>query len=93
MAVRGRTAGAACCALVLMGPATVGADMPAGKPLLPPAVHGVWAYEPADCDVPDSDGLLTIEARSVEFFASAYDLRRATRLSNGTVRASGLRSD
>jgi hypothetical protein len=73
----GGVPGAICLALMMMVSAAGAADL---------------RLRPA-CDRPGSDGLLTVEDRSVVFFASAYDLRRAIRRPDGVVWASGLRSD
>jgi hypothetical protein len=89
----GGVPGAICLALMMMVSAAGAADLRLRPALLPSAIQGVWAYEPGDCDRPGSDGLLTVEDRSVVFFASAYDLRRAIRRPDGVVWASGLRSD
>ena len=69
------------------------ASAPKRLKVLPHSILGLWAYEPADCDVPDSDGHLTIQARSVLFFSSGYDIERVVQRSDGSWRASGLRSD
>jgi hypothetical protein len=57
---------------------------------LPVSVQGLWAYEPGDCGKPDSDGLLTVEPRTVLFYATAYDVKRVTRMKDGTLKISGF---
>jgi hypothetical protein len=61
--------------------------------LLPKAIWGLWAYEPADCINPDGDGHLTIDAKTVAFYASAYDVKRVERKRDGWLRVSGLVSN
>ena len=61
--------------------------------ILPPSIHGLWAYEPEDCDKPESDGHLTIEAKSVMFYASGYDVQNVVQRSDGSWRVSGLRAE
>jgi hypothetical protein len=60
---------------------------------LPPDVKGLRGYEASDCERRDSDGLLTIEDRAILFFASGYDIIRLVRRRDGSLRASGLRSE
>jgi hypothetical protein len=88
-----RTAGAICLALAMTASSLEAADLRLAPPLLPAAMQGLWAYEPDDCSNPDSDGLLTIGGRAVDFFASAYDVTGIVRRPGGAVRAFGLRSD
>jgi hypothetical protein len=61
--------------------------------LLPKAMWGLWAYEPADCANLDSDGHLTIDAKTVAFYASGYDVKWVVRKRDGSLRASGLVSN
>ncbi len=88
----GHAVGALILAFAPLGSA-VGADLPLRANRLPSDLKGLWAYEAGDCAHLDSDGLLTIEDRSIQFFASGYEITRVTRGRNGSVRASGLRSD
>lgn len=88
----GRAAGALFLALVLMVSPAAAADLPLHAIKLPADVKGLWGYEAGDCQ-PDNDGLLTIEDRTILFFASAYDISRLVRRRDGSLRASGLRSD
>jgi hypothetical protein len=61
--------------------------------VFPKAMRGLWAFEPADCANPDSDGLLTIGAKTVLFYASGYDIKRVVRKRDGSLRASGFVSN
>ncbi len=92
MSFCGRAAGILILALALTASAGA-ADLRLRPSLLPASMQGLWAYEPGDCAHADNDGHLTIEGRAVQFFASAYDVRRVVRRSGGLVWASGLRSD
>ena len=58
--------------------------------VLPKSIQGLWAFEPADCSDPRSEGLLKIEAKTVLFFASGYDVTRIVRRRDGSLRASGF---
>jgi hypothetical protein len=97
MNIRGRAAGALFLAPVLTVSAAAAADLPLHAIKLPPDVQGRWAYEAGDCHVvtdgPDNDGVLTIEGRTILFFASGYDITRLVRQRDGSLRALGLRSD
>ena len=57
--------------------------------VLPKSIWGLWAYEPADCSNPGSDGLLKIGAKTVTFYASGYDIKRVVRRPDGSMSASG----
>ena len=70
--------------LLLVLPGTAAADV------LPKEVVGLWAFEPADCADPRSEGLLKVEAKTVLFFASGYDVKRVVRRRDGSLRASGF---
>ena len=89
----GRAVGALVLAFAPLVSAVAAADLPLRADRLPPDVKGLWAYEASDCAHPGSDGLLTIEDRSIQFFASAYEVTRVLRRGDGALRASGLRSD
>jgi len=71
-----RTDRSRACRLAFLGSSAAASAQTRGKGVqrLPQAIIGLWAYEPADCDNPDSDGHLTIEKRMVLFFASGYDI-------------------
>ena len=58
--------------------------------VLPKSIQGLWAFEPEDCSNPRSEGLLKIEAKTVLFFASGYDVKRIVRRRDGSLRASGF---
>jgi len=66
---------------------------PAHADVLPKGMLGLWAFEPADCSNPRSDGLLKIGSNEVRFFASHYDVKRVVRRSDGSVRATGIVSN
>jgi hypothetical protein len=61
--------------------------------VLPKSIRGLWGFEAADCANPGSDGLLKIGANTVKFFASAHDIKRVARRSDGSLRASGFVSN
>jgi hypothetical protein len=93
MSFSGRTAGTICFVLATTGCLSKAAELRLEKALLPAAMQGLWAYEPGDCGNPDSDGLMAVARRSVDFYASAYHLSRVARRADGSIRAFGLRSD
>src|SRR5882724_9272155 len=66
---------------------------PAYADVLPKEMLGLWAFEPADCSNPRSDGLLKIEPNTVRFFASGYDIKRVVRRPDGSRRAAGVVSN
>lgn len=59
---------------------------------LPKSMLGAWTFEAGDCD-PQSEGRLTVEHRTILFFASAYDVRRIVKRSDGSLLISGLRAE
>ena len=61
--------------------------------VLPKSIRGLWAFEPADCSNPGSDGLLKIGAKTVTFYASGYDIKRVVRRPDGSLSASGIVSN
>ena len=93
MTFSGRTAGTICLVLAMRVWPSEAADLRLEPALLSASMQGLWAYEPGDCGNPDSDGLLTIAGRAVDFYASGYQLSRVVRRADGSVRAFGLRSD
>ena len=70
--------------LLVLLPGTADADV------LPKEIVGLWAFEPADCADPRSEGLLKVEVKTVLFFASGYDVKRVVRRRDGSLRASGF---
>jgi hypothetical protein len=66
---------------------------PAHADVLPKELLGVWGFEAGDCSNPHSDGLLTIEPKTVRFFASSYDIKRVVRRSDGSLRVTGIVSN
>ena len=66
---------------------------PVHADVLPKQLLGLWAYEPADCSNPRSDGLLKIDPKSVRFFASSYEIKRVARRSDGSLRVTGMVSN
>ena len=66
---------------------------PAHADVLPKEMLGLWAFEPADCANPRSDGLLKIGPNEVRFFASHYDIKRVVQRPNGSLRATGVVSN
>ena len=66
---------------------------PSHADVSPNELLGLWAFEPADCANPRSDGLLKIEPKAVRFFASGYDIKRVVRRPDGTLYVSGLVSN
>ncbi len=93
MVFPGRATGAGLLAVLLMASPATGAELDWRPALLPAAIQGVWAYEPGDCDQAESDGHLVIGGRTVDFFASAYEITRVVHRAGGRLFASGLRSD
>jgi hypothetical protein len=61
--------------------------------VLPKSIQGLWAFEPADCSNPGSDGLLKIGAKTVTFFASGYDIKRVVWRPDGSLSAFGIVSN
>jgi len=61
--------------------------------VLPKSIQGLWGFDAADCSNPRSDGLLTIGAKTVAFFASAHDIKRVVRRPDGSLSASGFVSN
>jgi hypothetical protein len=57
---------------------------------LPKEMQGLWAFEAGDCSNPNSDGLLKVGAKAIEFYASSYSIKRVVRTSDGAVRAVGF---
>lgn len=80
-------------AALLLSQTVDAAPAPKHLKALPQSILGLWAYEPPDCDNPDSDGHLTLEARTVLFFASGYDIERVVQRPDGSWRASGFRAE
>ena len=62
---------------------------PTHADVLPKELLGLWAFEPADCSNPRSDGLVKIAPNAVRFFASDYDIKRVVRRPDGSVVATG----
>jgi len=73
--------------LLVLLPGTAHADV------LPKSIQGLWAFEASDCANTRSDGLLKIGAKTVTFFASAYDVKRVVRRPDGSLSASGFVSN
>jgi len=61
--------------------------------VLPKEIRGLWAFEPADCSNPRSDGLLKIGLNTARFFASDYEIKRVLRRPDGSLRATGIVSN
>lgn len=78
--------------VLLLGPLVLLAGT-AHADVLPKSIQGLWAFEPADCSNPGSDGLLKIEATTVTFFASAHEIKRVVRRPDGSLIASGFVSN
>ena len=62
-------------------------------PELPKEMHGIWGFDPESCDEENSDTRMTVSARSVEFYASSYDLKKISRRANGSVKATATTSE
>jgi hypothetical protein len=54
---------------------------------------GKWASDPAACAEQSSELGMTVEPRSVLFYEHGYEIRRITRLKDGSLRASGYSVD
>jgi hypothetical protein len=59
---------------------------------LPKEVIGIWGFEDAE-SCKGNEFRMTASARRVEFFASAYDLRKISRRANGAVKATATTSE
>jgi hypothetical protein len=61
-------------------------------PALPKEMLGIWGFEDAE-SCKGNEFRMTASARRVEFFASAYDLRKISRRANGAVKATATTSE
>jgi hypothetical protein len=62
-------------------------------PVLPKEMLGIWGFEElASCNK-GSDTQMTASARSVEFYASSYALKKIWRQANGAVKATATTSE
>jgi len=58
---------------------------------LPSSMHGRWGWSEQSCRTASDDGLVLVDARSVVFAASRYDLTRiAAPRSDGFLRAEAI---
>ena len=73
--------------LALSGAAANAADR------LPIAMFGKWTTDLAACSEQSSEIVVTVEARSVNFYEHGYEIRRVTRLKDGALKASGYSVD
>ena len=55
-------------------------------PALPKEMMGIWGFEDAESCAKGSDTQMTARAREVEFFASAYQLKKIWRQADGAVK-------
>lgn len=63
-------------------------------PALPKDMLGVWGFEDMEsCDNKDSDTRMTASSRTVEFYASSYELKKIWRRANGAVKATAATSE
>ena len=63
-------------------------------PALPKDMLGVWGFEDMEsCDNKDSDTRMTASPRTVEFYASSYELKKIWRRANGAVKATATTSE
>jgi hypothetical protein len=54
---------------------------------LPSAMLGIWGWEAASCAREGDDGRLTVNARSLDFYASSFALQTVAVQPDGSVRA------
>jgi len=54
---------------------------------LPSPMLGTWGWEAASCARPGDDGRLTVKARSLEFYASLFELQTVAAQPDGSVLA------
>jgi hypothetical protein len=62
-------------------------------PSLPKEMIGLWGYDAESCHEENSDLRMTTSARSVEFYASTYDLKKIWRQASGAVKAAATTSE
>jgi hypothetical protein len=62
-------------------------------PALPKEMMGIWGFEDAESCTKASDTQMTARSREVEFFASAYQLKKIWRHADGTVKATAMTSE
>ena len=62
-------------------------------PSLPKEMMGIWGFEDAESCAKGSDTQMTARARQVEFFASAYQLKKIWRQADGAVKATATTSE
>jgi len=60
---------------------------------LPKEMMGIWGFEDAESCAKGSDTQMTARAREVEFFASAYQLKKIWRQADGAVKATATTSE
>jgi hypothetical protein len=60
---------------------------------VPKEMHGTWGFDPESCDEENSDTLMTVQARSVDFYASGYALRKIWRQADGAIKATATTSE
>jgi hypothetical protein len=79
-------------AAVLLLSLTAPAMAQSAIPAVPKEMHGIWGFEDAE-SCKGNEFRMTASARRVEFFASAYDLRKISRRANGAVKATATTSE
>jgi hypothetical protein len=62
-------------------------------PALPKEMLGTWGFDPESCDEKNSDTLMTVQARSVDFYASGYTLKKIWRQADGAIKATATTSE
>lgn len=61
--------------------------------VVPETLIGKWATDPEVCGQHYAEGLLKVDGNAMLFHASLYDVRRVEKLSDGSLKLSGLRSN
>jgi hypothetical protein len=60
---------------------------------IPKEMLGVWGFDADSCGEKNSDTLMTVQARSVDFYASGYALKKIWRQTAGAVKATATTSE
>jgi hypothetical protein len=60
---------------------------------LPKEMLGAWASDPAACGEQASELGLTVEPKTLLFYEHGLEIKRVTRLRNGSLKASGFAVD
>jgi hypothetical protein len=75
--------------LSLIAPAMAQSAIPA----LPKEMLGIWGFDAESCGEKNSDTLMTVQARSVDFYASGYALKTIWRQADRVIKATATTSE